>query len=71
MGDDKAAADAIEHRPGDMPAPSPGQGGLGRQPAPGPHADPALTDHDKTPGTGALPDPGAAANQNEADPGSG
>jgi hypothetical protein len=39
------------------------------QPA-GPHATDDLTDHDKTPGTGALPDPGDT-DQNEADPGSG
>jgi hypothetical protein len=32
-------------------------------PVPGPHARPELTDNDKTPGTGMLPD---AENANEA-----
>ena len=31
----------------------------GELPAAGPHDDPALTNADATPGTGALPEPGA------------
>ena len=71
MVDGGSISDEGEKRFRDEPALSPGQGGAGPQPAPGPHADPALTDHDKTPGTGALPDAGDASDQKEADPGSG
>jgi hypothetical protein len=31
-----------------------------KQPSAGPHARPELTDNDKTPGTGMLPEPGDA-----------
>lgn len=71
MGNDGNPAQTVEKRSGDVPALSPEQGDTGQQPAPGPHADPALTDHEKTPGTGALPDAGDASDQKEADPGSG
>ncbi len=37
-------------------------------PTAGPHADEALTDESKTPGTGALPEPGKT---DEIDPGAG
>lgn len=47
MSDDKAVRkDAPEKAP-KKPAP---------MPAEGPHARPDLTDHEKTPGTGSLPD---------------
>jgi hypothetical protein len=44
----------------DMPKPTgkeAGQGASRRMPPEGPHARPDLTDHEKTPGTGSLPDP--------------
>jgi hypothetical protein len=56
-GSDKAAQDAIEGRTPDQsgsktkPASEPA-------PAAGPHADPALTNEDATPGSGYLPSPG-------------
>ena len=39
-------------------------------PPAGPHADPALTDEDATPGTGALPEAGGAG-EGEVDPAGG
>lgn len=65
-----------DRRPEDHPDPQDGRArppaqGDTEQPAPGPHADPALTDHEKTPGSGALPEPGDASGQKEADPGAG
>lgn len=38
-----------------------------KPPAAGPHAKPELTDHEKTPGAGTLPD----GDGQEADPGAG
>ena len=50
---DKAAQDAIEGRKPE------GRGGAAKPaPAAGPHADPALTNEDATPGSGYLPSPG-------------
>ena len=53
---DKAAQDAIEGRKtgGDGSA---GKPGPEPTPAAGPHADPALTNEDATPGSGYLPSP--------------
>jgi len=51
MSDDKAvrkdAPEKAPKKPPKKPAP---------MPAEGPHARPDLTDHEKTPGTGSLPD---------------
>jgi hypothetical protein len=51
MADDKTAQEAVEHVDTQKKA--------GNHPAAGPHAKPHLTDKDKTPGTGSLPDPDA------------
>ncbi len=48
MPNDKDARDAIEEN-GKRDA-------AGKRPAAGPHAQEQLTDHEKTPGTGSLPD---------------
>jgi hypothetical protein len=37
--------------------PAPGKPASRTMPPEGPHARPDLTDHEKTPGTGSLPDP--------------
>ena len=57
MAEDKKAQEAVEHvgKPGDA----------AKHPAAGPHAKPHLTDKEKTPGTGSLPEPDAT----EADAG--
>ena len=49
MSEDKQAQEMVEKG-------SQGNGG-GDNPAAGPHAKNHLTDHEKTPGTGSLPDP--------------
>lgn len=49
MSDDKAAQEAVEQTKQD-------NGTQGKSPAAGPHARENLTDHEKTPGTGSLPD---------------
>ncbi len=51
MANDKTAQEAIEHVEKNLKP--------GKHPAAGPHAKPHLTDKDKTPGTGSLPDPDA------------
>ena len=51
---DKAAQDAIEGRSAASKPPE----SSNPPPSAGPHADPALTNADATPGTGALPSPG-------------
>lgn len=59
MDEDKKAQQDVEQ--GNSPAQADR-----KMPAAGPHARAQLTDHDKTPGTGALPD----KKQGEADVGS-
>jgi hypothetical protein len=58
MSEDKRAQDAVENV--EKPAKE------GRYPKAGPHAKPELTDNEKTPGTGALPN----STDTEADAGS-
>jgi hypothetical protein len=58
MGEDKSAQEAIENVDTTSKAKD--------TPAAGPHAKKELTDLDKTPGTGSLPDP----ETNETDAGS-
>ena len=52
MADEKTAQETIEHSEKPVKASN-------DHPAAGPHAKPHLTDKDKTPGTGSLPDPDA------------
>ena len=49
MSDDKTAQEAVEQTKQD-------KGTQKKSPAAGPHARENLTDHEKTPGTGSLPD---------------
>ncbi|KGE00221.1 MULTISPECIES: hypothetical protein [Rhizobium/Agrobacterium group] len=49
MTEDKKAQEAVEHADKSTE--------ISKQPAAGPHAKDRLTDRDKTPGTGSLPDP--------------
>lgn len=58
---DKAGQNAIEGR---SPATEAPDAGAAERPVAGSHADAALTNHDATPGTGALP---SAAPHDEAD----
>ncbi len=51
MAEDKQARETIERGSGQAPA--------GKNPAAGPHAKDHLTDDEKTPGTGSLPDKGS------------
>lgn len=51
MAEDKQARETIEHTG------KPNQ--TSKHPSAGPHAKDRLTDRDKTPGTGALPEPDA------------
>lgn len=53
MGEDKQAQQAVENVDGSTAATTAATAG---KPAAGPHAKEELTDKDKTPGTGSLPD---------------